>query len=518
MASNGSYLFLLMLHASSKFICHAFHQSSYIPIPKNPCRYVQGPTKRSLTASSRQPFQPLKTFTRRHSDLKMSSAQPSGSFHSNGIENVEHIYVISDLHTDNTGNLKWLKERCSTSSSSMQGQEQKQTPGRNDALIIAGDISHEFSKIEETLNIIQESLQCHIFFIWGNHEAWVGGSEMDEVGIETSLEKIDAVNELCKRLGIYTEFELVGIANEYPALIVPIESWYDGTLSLDGCEDLCDRFNTWPWVDFRRCEWPDRDSLKEMAATHSDSTYAPNYCIDDREIGKIGRIPLGLTELLAHKNMKSISDVQSIYQNWEFRGGDVAVDEPQDESNGKMNTSSKPISDTVGEEQGHRHRRKPGLITYSHFLPNEKCLPDWKDPQCEVFQREEWLDHPVPDISAKFAKVSGSVLIDEQIRSILPKILSESASESVADDTQQVDVQHLHIFGHSHRPKDFVYEGIRYIHNPLGKPREREMKMVSSDVDFQLIWDCTKDMASIELNEDLPEDVSYAGGLGEVPG
>ena len=54
------------------------------------------------------------------------------------------------------------------------------------------------------------------------------------------------------------------------------------------------------------------------------------------------------------------------------------------------------------------------------LLPSQQTLPDWKVPSSNTFRREEWLDHPVPDVSAKFAYVAGSELIDEQIRSILP--------------------------------------------------------------------------------------------------
>ena len=98
----------------------------------------------------------------------------------------------------------------------------------------------------------------------------------------------------------------------------------------------------------------------------------------------------------------------------------------------------------------------------------------------------------------------------KQIRSILPSV-------SDTDDLLR-SVQHLHIFGHSHRPKDFVYNGIRYVHNPLGKPAERAMNMISNEVDFQLVWDCTKSLS--KPVSDVPEYMSYSGGIGvgEVPG
>lgn len=395
----------------------------------------------------------------------------SSSSPSRDIADIENIYVISDLHTDNSANLDWLVKRCSN-------QIVKNTPGKNDCLIIAGDISHEFSKLEETLSIIIKELGCHIFFIWGNHEAWIGGAEMDSLGISTSLQKIIEVKDLCQRMGVHTSLELVGSNNENPVFLLPIESWYDATLSLEGCEDLCSAFNSWPWVDFLRCEWPTENELRKMCQFYNES----QSIVDDYIVRNTRRIPLGLSKWFALQNIKTISNLQNIYN-------ELLVECTCDDSESVKTKFSKKI---------------PGIISFSHFLPNQQTLPDWKDPKNCNFQRHEWLDHPVPEVSAKFAKVAGSVLIDDQIRSIL------------SSNKQKSKVKHLHIFGHSHRPKDFVHNGIRYVHNPLGKPKEREMKMISEDVDFQLIWNCTM---STKHKAKIPDDkISYSGGYGEVPG
>lgn len=140
-------------------------------------------------------------------------------------------------------------------------------------------------------------------------------------------------------------------------------------------------------------------------------------------------------------------------------------------------------------------KKTVGLVTFSHFLPNQQSLPDWKDLQEESFQKK-WLDHPGPGLSAKFALVGGSKSIDEQIRSISSDMY-----------------EHIHVLGHSHRPKDFFYKGVRYIHHPLGKPVEREMQMISPNVDFKCIWDTTTTSGSVPSSQILRYWEEQGGGL-----
>mmetsp|Transcript_22698 Transcript_22698/g.31694 ORF Transcript_22698/g.31694 Transcript_22698/m.31694 type:complete len:443 (+) Transcript_22698:76-1404(+) len=344
------------------------------------------------------------------------------------LEKVKRIFCISDLHTDHIGNMEWLDAKCS--------EPDEALPMKDDLLIIAGDISHEFSKFSETIQILQK-LDCHLFFVPGNHEAWVR-SDDDRCD---SLEKLQAIDTLCAKMGVYTGEICVGQASKHPLWVLPLHGWYDGTLTIEGCAEFCEGFGFWPWTDFMRCKWP--------------SQYPP---IDRHE--ENGRIPLGLVEYFIEMNKSSVDTVQNALLSM---SGDNS---------------------------------RTGVMTVSHFLPNSQCLPDWKDVESPTFLRDEWFDHGAPDISAKFAKVAGSSLLDDQIRSVVPSGRTE---------------RHLHVFGHSHRPKDFEFDGIRYVHNPLGKPREREMHMVDPNVDFQLMWDTsTGEVAGKQIIRYWDE---YGGGV-----
>jgi predicted phosphodiesterase len=317
----------------------------------------------------------------------------SVQFRYHTLTDVERILCLSDLHTDHADNLRWLRERARS--------ELRAT----DLLVVAGDVSHDASTFAESLAVLCD--ECRVLFVPGNHEAWLSRTERRQH--DSSLDKLAELNRICRsHSGAYVDPVYVPMGAKAPVWILPLESWYDGTLSFD--EDLCAGFEHWPWVDFVRCKW------------NFPSAGAPNH-----------RIPLGLTEYFLERNEKNI------LMPWR----DLLSTDP---------SMIAPV------------------VTVSHFAPNQQCLPDWKDLSARSFQVDRWLDHGAGAMSAKFAKVAGTALLDDQLRTI---------------QTERM----VHIFGHSHRPKDFEFGGIRYVHNPLGKPRERQLYMVSPHVTFKCIWD-----------------------------
>ena len=84
---------------------------------------------------------------------------------------------------------------------------------------------------------------------------------------------------------------------------------------------------------------------------------------------------------------------------------------------------------------------------------------------------------------------------------------NENGNELLSD--KNCKNKRIHIFGHSHRPKDFIYDGIRYIHNPLGKPRERDMYMINPNISLLqdcLIWEKKKKKNWDDNNNDDDDD------------
>src|ERR1043165_7756734 len=94
------------------------------------------------------------------------------------------IFATSDLHTDYKDNFRWLSELSDTDY-------------RDDALIVAGDISDRLEVIRDTLLLLRAKFR-HALFTPGNHELWVRGAEYD------SIEKLRLILKLCDELEVST--------------------------------------------------------------------------------------------------------------------------------------------------------------------------------------------------------------------------------------------------------------------------------------------------------------------------
>lgn len=89
------------------------------------------------------------------------------------------------------------------------------------------------------------------------------------------------------------------------------------------------------------------------------------------------------------------------------------------------------------------------VITFSHFLPRQDLI--FSNPGGVDLQDIDYSKDPIPPFN--FTRVAGSQRIEQQIRAL------ESS---------------IHVYGHQHRHRDRVVDGVRYISHCLGYPRERK--------------------------------------------
>ncbi|KAA6374506.1 MAG: hypothetical protein EZS28_029966, partial [Streblomastix strix] len=88
------------------------------------------------------------------------------------------------------------------------------------------------------------------------------------------------------------------------------------------------------------------------------------------------------------------------------------------------------------------------IISFSHFVPRRELLP----PQ--IFLKHKFLPYVV-----------GSITLEQQVRSLGSTV---------------------HCYGHTHINQERVIDGIRYVQNALGYPREREY--YGSDPKLVQVW------------------------------
>ena len=138
------------------------------------------------------------------------------------------LFATSDLHTDYKENFRWLGEISDSDY-------------RDDALIVAGDISDRPEIIRDTLQLLNSKFR-HLLYTPGNHELWVRDQEYD------SIEKLQSVLQLCADLNVSTA--PVRFENLW---VVPLFSWYDGVFEPEMYNEKPPRQ---AWADFHLCKWP----------------------------------------------------------------------------------------------------------------------------------------------------------------------------------------------------------------------------------------------------------------------
>ena len=137
------------------------------------------------------------------------------------------VFAVSDIHVDYAENLTWILD--------LDSKEYA-----DDILILAGDVTDKMPLLEQVFVSLAASFKG-VLFVPGNHELWVREDDFD-----CSVDKFEAVIELCKSCGVHTGvFELPDIS------FVPLYSWYDFSFGEP------DRHLRRAWRDFRACSWPE---------------------------------------------------------------------------------------------------------------------------------------------------------------------------------------------------------------------------------------------------------------------
>ncbi|XP_030472415.2 LOW QUALITY PROTEIN: uncharacterized protein LOC115690261 [Syzygium oleosum] len=174
----------------------------------------------------------------------------------NGDDARLRVFVLSDLHTDYSENMKWV-ECLST------------LKHKRDVLLVAGDVAETYNNFVLTMSLLKERFE-HVFYVPGNHDLWCRRESENYLG---SLEKLEKLLDACKRLGVKTDPMVIGSLG-----IIPLFSWYHE--SFDREEDITS-FRIPPLEmackDYHACKWPEELSNKDTSlASYFDAMNEDN--------------------------------------------------------------------------------------------------------------------------------------------------------------------------------------------------------------------------------------------------
>lgn len=161
------------------------------------------------------------------------------------------VFAISDIHIDFKQNRLWLDQLSDVDY-------------REDALMLAGDVSNHVDRLEATLRLLTHKF-ARVFFVPGNHDLWVRGDD----GMN-SEEKFHALLALCEAWHVSMVPEDFGTA-----CIVPLFSWYrkpeegaDSLFAQKEGEDASLRM----WADHQLIRWPsDQSNIADFFLDYNTS-------------------------------------------------------------------------------------------------------------------------------------------------------------------------------------------------------------------------------------------------------
>ncbi|OVA10771.1 Phosphoesterase domain [Macleaya cordata] len=168
---------------------------------------------------------------------------PSSGDHGETSEGLR-VFVLSDLHTDYSENMSWVK--CLSTKRY-----------KKDVLLVAGDVAETYNNFILTMSLLKDRFK-HVFYVPGNHDLWCrweGENCLD------SLEKLNKLLDECRRLGVETgPMTVDGLG------IIPLFSWYhesfDKEKDITGIRVLSLEMAC---KDFHACKWPVELSSKDLS-------------------------------------------------------------------------------------------------------------------------------------------------------------------------------------------------------------------------------------------------------------
>ena len=274
------------------------------------------------------------------------------------------IFAISDIHVDYAENMAWV-------------QRLSELEYVDDALLVAGDVSHDMDKLEQALAALRGKFR-EVFFVPGNHDLW-----LIRTPFRDSIEKFRHLLRRCADVGVKTAPAKAG-----EAWVVPLFSWY--ALPEEGEESLFmpkkgEDPNLDVWSDFHFVTWPE--------------------------------LPAGVTPNL-----------------YFLRLNDPALA---------------------------RFYAAP-VVSFSHFLPRTDLIISTPE-EIAASGRP-----PDPYPSFNFSRVAGAKGLEKQIRMLGAAV---------------------HVYGHQHRNRDRLVDGVRYVSYCLGYSRERSEGHLQGRIEPMLVWE-----------------------------